>query len=379
MKKIKIGNKTVDKGEPCFVIAEAGVNHNGNLELACKMVDAAKAAGADAVKFQTWKTAEIVTAQVEKPKYQVSSDGKSQLELLKTLELPDEDFRKLAEHAKDKGIMFLSTPEGYGCIDFIDSLGVPAFKVGSADLNNHPALFYMAKKGKPIILSTGMATLAEIKEAVDVIEGAGNCDIILLHCTSNYPTSLENVNLNAMVSMEKEFQIPVGYSDHTMSVGVSIMADLMGACVIEKHFTLDRNLPGPDQSFSLEPNELKNMIKGIRLADKKKPVKQGLEVEMAEIAKKVPIENEVLSGVALILGKAAKKPTATEEEMIRLARKYIVAEMQIPKNTVISLGMLSIKRCGGGLDSKYLKDIVGKKANRTIKKDEAVTLEKVSL
>jgi N-acetylneuraminate synthase/N,N'-diacetyllegionaminate synthase len=377
MKKIEVADYLIGEGEPCFVVAEAGVNHNGDIQLAKKLVDVAKDAGADAVKFQTWKTEEIVTLHVPKPKYQKTSEGNSQYEMLKKLELSDEDFKQLAEYARSVGIIFLSTPEGEACTNFIDELGVPAFKIGSADLTNHPHLAYVAKKRKPVILSTGMATLEEVREAVEIIKNTGNNEIILLHCTSNYPTRLESVNLRAMITLKKEFGLPVGYSDHTTSMGVSIMATLLGASVIEKHFTLDKKLPGPDHKASLEPHELREMIKGIRLAERNRVAESMLGKEMREISTKVAIERKVLEGIERILGQASKKPTRSEEEMIRLARKYIVAKEEIRKGEVITLKMLSIKRSGGGLEPKHLKEIIGKKAKIKIGKDETVTFDKV--
>jgi N,N'-diacetyllegionaminate synthase len=377
LKKIKIDNHVIGEGEACFVIAEAGVNHNGDKKQAKKLIDAAKLAGADAVKFQTWKTDEIVTHNVSKPKYQRTFEDESQYDLLQKLELTDDAFRELAEYAKSVGVIFLSTPEGNACIDFIDSLGVPAFKIGSADLTNYPHLSYISQKRKPLILSTGMATLEEVKEAVDVIENAGNHDIILLHCTSNYPTCLGDVNLLAMLTLKTEFQMPIGYSDHTAGIGVSIMATLMGAKVIEKHFTLDKELPGPDHKASLEPHELKNMIKGIRFAEKNNIDISMLGEKMREISTEVTIEPEVLIGTKKILGHASKKPAQSEEEMIRLARKYIVAETEIEKGEVITLDKLSIKRSDGVLESKYLNKIIGKKAKKKIREDEKVTFDKV--
>lgn len=377
MKKIKIGIKSVGEGEPCFIIAEAGVNHNGNVKLAKKLIDAAKEAGADAVKFQTWKTEEIVTRQVAKPEYQKETTGESQYKMLKKLELSDEDFEQLAKHAKSVGIIFLSTPEGEKCTDFVERLGVPAFKIGSADLTNHPHLVYVAKKEKPIILSTGMATLEEVREAGGVIKRAGNDEIILLHCTSNYPAKLEDVNLRAMVTLKKESCLQIGYSDHTMGIGVSIMAALLGARVIEKHLTLDKKLPGPDHKASLEPYEFREMVKGIRLAERNISTEGRLKEKLQEISREVVIEQEVFEKIEKILGKSVKKPVKSEKEMIKLARKYIVAKKDIQKGDVITVDMLCIKRSGGGLEPKYLDKIIEKRAKARIEKDEPITFKKV--
>jgi len=377
MKKLKIADKVIGEGEPCFIIAEAGVNHNGNVELAEKLIDAAKEAGVDAVKFQTWKTEEIVTKKVSTPEYQKKSSGESQYELLKKLELSEKDFERLAEYARSAKIIFLSTPEGESCTDFVDRLNVPAFKIGSADLTNHLHLAYVARKRKPIILSTGMATLEEVREAVKVIKNAGNNKIILLHCTSNYPVKWRDVNLRAMLTLKREFELPVGYSDHTIGIDVSIMAALLGARVIEKHLTLDKNLPGPDHKASLDPNEFGEMVKGIRSAEKDIVVEGMLGEKLLEISRKVPIEREVLENIEKILGRPEKKPTKSEKEIIKLARKYIVAGKDIQKGDVIAADMLCVKRSGGGLEPKYLDKIIGKRAKSGIRKDEPITFEKV--
>lgn len=377
MEKVKIGTKSVGEGEPCFIIAEAGVNHNGDIELAKKLIDAAKEAGADAVKFQMWKTEEIVTRKISKPRYQKMAAGESQYEMLKKLELSNRDFEQLAEHAKSAGIIFLTTPEGKKCTDFVERLGVPAFKIGSADLTNHPHLVYVAGKGKPIILSTGMATLEEVREAVNVIKSAGNDEIILLHCTSNYPTKLADVNLRAMLTLKKKFGLQTGYSDHTMGIGVSIMAVLLGARVVEKHLTIDKKLPGPDHKASLEAREFGEMVKGIRLAERNLVAESKLKEKLQEVSRKVAIEKEVLENIEKILGEPIKKPVKAEKEMIKLARKYIVAEKAIQKGEVITANMLCIKRSGGGLEPKYLDKIIGKMTKARIEKDEPITFKKV--
>jgi N-acetylneuraminate synthase/N,N'-diacetyllegionaminate synthase len=377
MKKIRIGNRLVGEGEPCFVIAEAGVNHNGDIRLAKKLVTEAKKAGADAVKFQTWKTEEIVNKKVPKPLYQKNTWGRSQFEMLKKLELSDEEFRRIAEYSKKIGIIFMSTPEGQKCVDLIAKLGVPAFKVGSADLTNHLHLAYVAKKGKPIILSTGMSTLEEVKEAVEVIKRSGNDRVILLHCTSLYPTKIEDTNLLAMITLRKKFGLPVGYSDHTTTIGVPIIAALLGASVIEKHLTLSRDLPGPDHKISLEPCEFEEMVKGIRLSEKTPVVVDRLMERLMQISREVSIEKEVLEKIELILGSPVKKPVPAEKEMIALMRKYIVAKKDIKRGCIITRDMLSIKRSGGGLEPKHLDEIIGKRAIANIRKDEAITFEKV--
>jgi len=344
MKKIKIGNKIIREGNPCFIIAEAGVNHNGDIKLAKKLVDVAKEAGADAVKFQTFKAENVVTENAAMASYQKRNIKKkeTQQEMLKEMELDYKDFIRLKKYCDKKKIIFLSTPHSEDAIDFLEDL-VPAYKVGSGDLTNLPFLEKIAKKKKPIILSTGMATLSEVKEAVRTIKRAKNNKIILLHCTTNYPCSLEEVNLRAMLTLKKEFNLPVGYSDHTLGILVPVMAVTMGARVLEKHFTLDKHLPGPDHKASLEPDELKEMIKAVRNVEK-------------------------------TLGNGIKKPTRSEEKIKKVARKSIVAKVDVPKGVKITKDMLDIKRPGTGIEPKYLKRIIGRKSKKNIKKDELIKL-----
>lgn len=343
MNNTKIKNKLIGKDSSCFIIAEAGVNHNGDLNLAKKLIDKAKEAGVDAVKFQTFKAENIVTPKAEQAKYQTKNIGKkeSQYAMLKRLELPYSAFRNLKKYCDKKEIIFLSTPHSSKeDIDLISEL-CPAIKVGSGDLTNLPTLEYMAKKQLPIILSTGMATLEEVREAVKAILPI-NKKLILLHCTTNYPAQLKEVNLRAMRTIEKEFNLPVGYSDHTQGIEVSLAAATLGACVIEKHFTLDRKLPGPDHKASLEPKELKEMVEGIR-------------------------------NIQEALGDGIKKPNPSELEVAKVARKSVVAGQDIKKGTKIKEEMLAIKRPGTGIAPKYFSKILGKKAKEDIKKDELLT------
>ena len=347
MEKIRIGDRLIGEEEPCFIIAEAGVNHNGSVELAKKLIDAAKDAGADAVKFQTFKTENVVVKDAQKAEYQKETTGEgSQCDMIKKLELTEEDFRELADYAEKKDIMFLSSPFDKDSIDLLNELDVPAFKVGSGEITNFPLLRYIAKKGKPIILSTGMSTLGEIEEALDVIRSEGVENIILLHCVSNYPARIEDVNLRAMGTLKQAFKLPVGFSDHTLGITAPIAAVALGACVIEKHFTLDRNLPGPDHKASLEPDELKEMVKAIR------------EVEKA-------------------LGNGIKKPTKEEEKIKKVARRSIVAKVDISKGAIITEDMLDVKRPGTGIEPKYLKFIIGRKAKEDIKKDDVIRFEMI--
>jgi len=356
MPKVKIGDRFVGDGYPCYIIAEAGVNHNGDIELAKKLVKAAKDTGADAVKFQTWITEEVMVKNLEKPEYQkvVGDDEETQFDMIKRLELNFDETKEIATYAKKIGIVFLSTPEGKRCTDLLEEIGVPAYKIGSPDMDNYPHLKYVAKKGKPIILSTGMATMEEVKNSVDFIKGCGNDQIILLQCTTNYPAKLSEVNLNAMVTMKK-LGLPVGYSDHTEGIMVPIIAASLGACVVEKHFTLDKKLPGPDHKASLEPHELKEMIN--------------------RISKRTSfnVENSILKE---IIGSDEKKPTKSEKKIEKFVRKHVVANVDIKKGGTITEDMLGVKRTGGaGIRPNHFYEIIGKKTKQNIKKDEAVEWE----
>lgn len=341
MKTIKIGDRLVGDGEPCFIIAEAGVNHNGDVELAKRLIDVARDAGADAVKFQTFKAESVVTKNAPKADYQIKNtkSNDTQYDMIKKLELTEDEFRELYDYTRKKEILFLSTPFDFESADFLDELGVPAFKVSSTDLTNLPFLEYIAEKGRPIILSTGMGTLGEIEEAINMIKNAGNDDIVLLHCITSYPAKFENLNLRAIQTLREAFKLPVGFSDHSLGVCAPIAAVALGAVVIEKHFTLNKNLPGPDHKASLNPEELKEMIKGIRLIEK-------------------------------ALGDGIKRPTPEEEEIKKVARRSLVAKVDIPKETTIKKEMIAIKRPGTGIEPKYLNMVIGKKVRRDIKKDK---------
>lgn len=346
IKSIKIGNKLIGRKEPVFIIAEAGVNHNGLLKNALKLVDAAAAAGADAVKFQTFRAEEVVTARGEMAEYQIKNIGReeSQVEMLRRLELPDDFYGPIIKRCQEKKIIFLSTPHGgFNSIDWLNRLKAPAYKFGSGDLTNLPILEYAAKLGKPLILGTGMATLSEVREAVKAIKKTGNDQIILLHCTTDYPCRFKDVNLLAMRTMMKELPALVGYSDHTLGIQVPIMAATEGACLIEKHFTLNRNLPGPDHKASLEPAELKAMVKAVRLAK-------------------------------IILGSSVKSPVLSELPAIKIARKSIVASKDIKKGEIFSRKNLAIKRPGNGLSPKFWPKILGSKAKKNFAADELITI-----
>ena len=343
--EFKIGDREVGLNKPIFIIAEAGVNHNGSLKLAKKLTDVAADAKVDAVKFQTFKAEKLVTKDAKQADYQSKNTGKkeSQFDMLKRLELKDEFHKILKNYAEKKGLVFMSTPFDEESIDFLDKLGVIIFKAGSGELTNIPYLKKMASKGKPMILSTGMGNMKEVKEAVDTIKKTGNQKFVILHCTTNYPTPYEDVNMRAMETMRTELNCLVGYSDHTEGILVPIVAASMGAVVIEKHFTLNRNMEGPDHKASLEPNELKEVVKQIRF-------------------------------VETIRGKEEKKPSKSEKKISDVVRKSIVAKVNIPKGTIIKKEHLIIKRPGGGINPNKIKIVIGKKTIKNIKKDTVLKM-----
>lgn len=343
-KNITIGEKTIGENSPVFIIAEGGVNHNGKLELALKLVEAAHAAGADAIKFQTWKAEELVTMEAEMATYQIKNLGKTerQYDMLKQVELPDEFFVPIKKRCIELGIILLSTPHGgLSSIDRVNALGLDAFKFGSGDLTNLPALKYAARLKKPMILGTGMAELDEVEEAIKTIQNAGNNDIMLLHCTTNYPCPLEEVNLLAMKTMEEKLGCIVGYSDHTESTMVSALATSLGARVIEKHLTLDRNMVGPDHKASMEPDAFQEMVKYIRDTE-------------------------------LILGSPEKKPNPSEIPIMKIARKSVVALKPIKKGETFSSDNIGVKRPGNGLHPRRYAEMLGKKATRDIPADSLI-------
>ena len=348
MKRIKINDKLVGEGQPCFIIAEAGVNHNGDITLARELIRAAGDAGADAVKFQTFKAEDLVSDNAEKAPYQKlnTPENESQIEMLKKLELKNKDFKELSRYTGKRGMLFLSTPFDMKSVDLLEEIGVPAYKVASGEINDLPLLTYIAQQHKPVILSTGMSTPGEIKDALMTIRREGTRNIVLLHCVSNYPTKMEDINLRAMATLRLAFKVPVGLSDHTLGITVPIAAVALGACVIEKHFTLDKKLSGPDHKASLEPGELKAMVKAIR------------DVEKA-------------------MGNGIKKPVPDEEQNKIAARRSIVAQVVIPRGTVITREMLAIKRPGSGLEPRYINSIIGRKAKQNMKAGEEILLSKL--
>jgi len=342
MKKIKIENKLIGGSEPCFVIAEAGINHNGDIELAKKLVDIAVGTRADAIKFQTFKAEKLLSKNIAVPQNVKSTE--SFFEMIRKLELSDKDYCELSEYCKEKGIIFMSTPLDNRSVDLLDNIGVPVFKIASCDLDNLSLLKYIANKRKPIVLSTGMGTISEVGEAVDVIKSTGNDNLILLHCVSAYPPKVEEVNLRAMETLRIAFKLPVGYSDHTIGIDIALAAVALGAKVIEKHFTLDKKMEGPDHAVSADPEDLKNLIFGIR------------EIEKA-------------------LGTGVKAPSKDEVVIIKSFRRSIVANIDIKKGEIIASEMLSAKRPGTGLSPKYFDFVIGKQSRRDIKEDELINKE----
>ena len=328
----------------CFIIAEAGVNHNGDLALAKQLVSAAATAGADAVKFQSFHAAEVAAPSAHQAVYQQSrSKASSQVDMLRRLELDREAHVLLLEQCIDEGVEFLSTPFDRPSADLLVELGVPMIKIGSGELTNLPFLDYVARLGRPMILSTGMATLAEVDEAVSTIEAAGLKDLILLHCVSNYPAKPADVNLRAMGTMSSAWGYPVGYSDHTTGNEVALAAVALGAAVIEKHFTLDCLLPGPDHQASIEPREFKRLVEGIR------------RVEAA-------------------LGDGRKVPASSEQEIADVARRSLVAATDIPCGETVLSRDVAILRPGTGLPPRMLPFIVGKTARVDIAKGRLLEL-----
>lgn len=334
----------IDKNH-VFVIAEAGVNHNGNIDIAKKLVDAAILAGADAIKFQTFKAENLVTKNAPKAKYQKSNTGGgNQYNMLKKLELSMGEHIILKDYCEKRGIMFISTPFDFESVDLLEKIDIPLYKVSSGDLTNIPLLKYISKLNKPMIISTGMANLGEVEEVVEAVKESGNSKIILLHCTSNYPTDYEDVNLNAMITLKNAFKLPVGYSDHTVGTEVPIAAVAMGAEVIEKHFTLDKNMEGPDHKASLEPDELKNMIDSIRNIEK-------------------------------ALGDGIKKCNKNEESTRKVVRKSIVAGENLKKGDVLCLDNMCFKRPENGVCPIYTDLIINRKLTKDVKKDDLITFD----
>jgi|LSQX01.3.fsa_nt_gb N,N'-diacetyllegionaminate synthase len=328
-----------------FIIAEAGVNHNGRLDLALKLCDEAKNAGVHAVKFQTWKTELVITKGTKKASYQEEnlSNADDQYEMLKKLEMSYKNFRIVKQHCENIGVQFLSTADETESLDFLVDLGMSYIKLGSGDITNIPFLRYAAKKNLPIILSTGMSYLADVDIAYRTLVEYGAKSVSLLHCTTNYPCPMEEVNLRAMLTLKEAFKCPVGYSDHSMGIEVPVAAVAMGAEIIEKHFTLDKTMDGPDHKASLEPAELKAMVDAIR------------NIEVA-------------------LGDGIKQPNPSEKEISSVVLKRIVAKTPIQAGEKFCSNNLDLKRSSYGITAQYWDLVVGRKASKNFDINEPIEI-----
>lgn len=346
MQPLTIDGRPIGAGAPAFVIAEVGVNHNGDPALAARMVDAIADAGADCVKFQTFSAEEFVSNPDDT--YEYESQGRrvreSMLEMFQRLELKREEFRTLFARARARGLVPLSTPTDRDAVDLLDELGAGAFKVGSDDLVYTPFLEYVADKGKPVILSTGMADEADVARAVAAVRGRGNDRIVLLHCVSSYPTPPAELNLRKIETLRSRFGVHVGFSDHSDGILAAGTAVGLGACVVEKHFTLDRNLPGPDHRFSADPAELAALVRRVR------------EVETT-------------------LGEPAIVPTAPEREMAKLARRSIVAARDLPAGHRLAAADLAYKRPGTGLMPYRTVEVLGRRLRHAVAINQPIALE----
>ena len=325
-----------------LIIAEAGVNHNGDFDIAKKLVESAKEAGADIVKFQTLNADKLVSKYAMKADYQINNtDNGTQLDMLKKLSLNKEEFIDLKSYCNECGIIFLASPFDIDSIEFLDSINIPFWKIPSGEITNYPYLVKIANTHRDIIMSTGMSNTSEIRDAIKVLRENGSGKISLLHCNTEYPTPYADVNLRAMITLREEFNVDVGYSDHTLGIEVPIAAVAMGAPVIEKHFTLDRSMEGPDHKASLEPSELKDMIQSIR------------NIEEA-------------------LGDGEKCVSESERKNLDVARKSIVAKTDIKIGEVFSEDNITTKRPGTGISPMKWEEILGKKATRDYREDELI-------
>lgn len=328
-----------------FIIAEAGVNHNGDIKIAKKLIDVAAEAGADAVKFQTFKAERLVCGNARKASYQLRTTAaeESQFQMLKRLELTVVMHKELMRYCSEKGIMFLSTPFDIESAEMLKVLGLHIFKIPSGEITNLPFLRSIAALGEKIIISSGMSTMSEVHDAVEVLKKNGTCDISILHCNTEYPTPMEDVNLRAMLTIKERLGLPVGYSDHTNGIEIPIAAVAMGAQIIEKHFTLNRNMEGPDHKASLEPDELVKMVKAIRNVEK-------------------------------ALGSGEKLPSSSEIGNIEVARKSIVSKSIIHKGDIFTEENLTVKRPGTGISPMRWDELIGREATRDYGVDELIVL-----
>lgn len=348
MKTIRVGRKRIGPGEPVFVIAEAGANHNRSIKTARALIDAAVRAGADAVKFQTYSAEKMYSRYTPAIGYikkgKLSRKGESIRDLIERIEMPRDWLKRLADYCRRKKIIFLSTPFDVEAVDELAKVGMPAFKIASFEINHIPLIKHAARKKKPLLLSTGMADLTDIETAIAAAASAGNRQLALFHCAINYPPAFKDINLRAMETMRLAFDLPVGFSDHTLGHTVPVAAVALGARMIEKHFTLSRKLKGPDHPFALEPDELADMIRAVR------------ETEAA-------------------LGSSIKRRTPAEAELYKKARRGLVAACEIPKGKRITSKMLEVKRPGYGISPVDMSKVVGRRARRDLREDEILTWE----
>jgi len=343
MVEITIGKRKVGQNHPVFIIAEAGSNHNRDLDQAKKLIEIAAEAEVDAVKFQTYSAETLYSKKTPNPEYlKDKMEQKSIWQLIKDIELPREWQGELADYSRSHDIMFLSTPFDYKAIEELEALNVLAYKIASFEIVDLPFLKKIAETKKPIILSTGMASLGDIEDAVNAIRKIGDTEIALLQCAINYPPPFEDLNLRAIKTLQQAFQVPVGFSDHTLSTAIPAVAVALGACIIEKHFTIDRTMKGPDHKFALEPNELKEMVKNIREAEAS-------------------------------FGSPKKSMAESEKNLHKLARRSIIAAKKIPKGKILEPTDLTIKRPGYGIAPKYLDIVIGKVTKKDIDEDDIIT------
>lgn len=343
---VTIGGRPVGPGAPCFVIAEAGVNHNGQLELALQLVDAAAEAGSDAVKFQAFTADDVAAPSAPKARYQeeTTRGGESQLAMLQRLELDRDAFATLKRRAEERGLVFLASVFDTGAVALLDELGVAAFKVGSGELTNRLLLEEIAARGRPVILSTGAADAAEAAAAVAALRAGGAEDVVVLHCVSAYPAAADEANLRAMATLEAGLGVPVGFSDHSEGDEVALAAVALGAVVLEKHFTLDRSLPGPDHRASLEPAELAEFVRRVR------------RVELA-------------------LGDGIKRPSATERLNAAVVRRSLAAAADVPAGTVLTRDLLTALRPGTGIPPARIDEVIGRPVRRALARHELIRPE----
>ena len=334
---MEIDQHKIDDNSPVFIIAEIGVNHNGNYDLACEMVEKAAACGADCVKFQTFKAERVVTASAPKAKYQLNSTpaDESQEEMLRKLEFPEDRYADLMALCRSLGVVFMSTPYNFEDVDLLNECGVSSYKLASIHAAEPEFCRYVAGKGKPVVLSTGMATLSEVAACVDAIRSTGNSNLAILQCTTNYPSLDAEANLGVIETLKNEFRVVTGYSDHTHSETSAVMSVALGARILERHFTIDKSLPGPDQSTSSDPDEFSEYVKKIRQAE-------------------------------ILMGSSEKKPAPVESKNIQGMRRSLVAAKNINAGDIIEREMLIFKRPASGIPVSEFERIVGKVATRNI-------------